>query len=295
MCLCARLCASVLTAHSQKASPHPPFPFIASDIWKEGWDVCVCWRGDSLCEGVAHFYKHGGMVGWESCKCVTRCLPLPPPSASLPPSSAVGGCKARGERSRGESRLPSLSLTTPWEPQDSCCPPAHPHTLALRARHAESERGWERGAQHEEREGERGKDIAKEIKKTKNPGERKQKDFLFFSRGAAANNPRWRMAEGGEGEEEIQFLRTVSPAYSPFSGRLTCTGCRRGAWGWRRRWGVTRSEMSEKGNQMQLIYTLCDSTLDLKLTRDLPASTLFLHWFHSFSTFNTFAFLAVDI
>lgn len=213
------MCASVLTAHSQKASPHPPFPFIASDIWKEGWDVCVCWRGDSLCEGVAHFYKHGGMVGWESCKCVTRCLPLPPPSASLPPSSAVGGCKARGERSRGESRLPSLSLTTPWEPQDSCCPPAHPHTLALRARHAESERGWERGAQHEEREGERGKDIAKEIKKTKNPGERKQKDFLFFSRGAAANNPRWRMAEGGEGEEEIQFLRTVSPAYSPFSGK----------------------------------------------------------------------------
>lgn len=290
-----RVCASVLTAHSQKASPHPPFPFIASDIWKEGWDVCVCWRGDSLCEGVAHFYKHGGMVGWESCKCVTRCLPLPPPSASLPPSSAVGGCKARGERSRGESRLPSLSLTTPWEPQDSCCPPAHPHTLALRARHAESERGWERGAQHEEREGERGKDIAKEIKKTKNPGERKQKDFLFFSRGAAANNPRWRMAEGGEGEEEIQFLRTVSPAYSPFSGRLTCTGCRRGAWGWRRRWGVTRSEMSEKGNQMQLIYTQCDSTLDLKLTRDLPASTLFLQWFHSFSTFSTFAFLAVDI
>lgn len=235
------------------------------------------------------------MVGWESCKCVTRCLPLPPPSASLPPSSAVGGCKARGERSRGESRLPSLSLTTPWEPQDSCCPPAHPHTLALRARHAESERGWERGAQHEEREGERGKDIAKEIKKTKNPEERKQKDFLFFSRGAAANNPRWRMAEGGEGEEEIQFLRTVSPAYSPFSGRLTCTGCRRGAWGWRRRWGVTRSEMSEKGNQMQLIYTQCESTLDLKLTRDLPASTLFLQWFHSFSTFSTFAFLAVDI
>lgn len=28
------------------------------------------------------------------------------------------------------------------------------------------------------------------------------------------------MAEGGEGEEEIQFLRTVSPAHSPFLGNL---------------------------------------------------------------------------
>lgn len=290
------MCASVLTAHSQKASPHPPFPFIASDIWKEGWDVCVCWRGDSLCEGVAHFYKHGGMVGWESCKCVTRCLPLPPPSASLPPSSAVGGCKARGERSRGESRLPSLSLTTPWEPQDSCCPPAHPHTLALRARHAESERGWERGAQHEEREGERGKDIAKEIKKKKKTQERENKRIFSFS---PEELLRITLGEGWQkGERERRRFSSCERwvlLTLLFQERLTCTGCRRGAWGWRRRWGVTRSEMSEKGNQMQLIYTQCDSTLDLKLTRDLPASTLFLQWFHSFSTFSTFAFLAVDI
>lgn len=32
------------------------------------------------------------------------------------------------------------------------------------------------------------------------------------------------MAEGGEGEEEIQFLRTVSPAHFP----RTCAGCRTG-------------------------------------------------------------------
>lgn len=29
------------------------------------------------------------------------------------------------------------------------------------------------------------------------------------------------MAEGGEGEEEIQFLRTVSPSYVPVGG-LSC-------------------------------------------------------------------------
>lgn len=127
MCLCARVCASVLTAHSQKASPHPPFPFIASDIWKEGWDVCVCWRGDSLCEGVAHFYKHGGMVGWESCKCVTRCLPLPPP---LPPSLLhlrLGDARREG-RGVGESLASRHSLSQHRESHRTHAVLQHTHT-----------------------------------------------------------------------------------------------------------------------------------------------------------------------
>lgn len=222
-------------------------------------------------------------------------VPTPPTSLCLPPSFICGwGMQGeRGEESGRVSPPVTLSHNTVRATGLMLSSSTPTHTSTESETRWERERVRERGTARRERRGER-EGHSKGDKK-KNPEERKQKDFLFFSRGAAANNPRWRMAEGGEGEEEIQFLRTVSPAYSPFSGRLTCTGCRRGAWGWRRRWGVTRSEMSEKGNQMQLIYTQCDSTLDLKLTRDLPASTLFLQWFHSFSTFSTFAFLAVDI
>lgn len=94
------------------------------------------------------------------------------------------------------------------------------------------------------------------------------------------------MAEGGEGEEEIQFLRTVSPAYFFWGGRANL------------HW---LPEMDIGNYESSIFYfyllTLGDYGLGLKLTPDVSASTsllkcrlvsLCLH-------FNTFGFLALDI
>lgn len=102
-------------------------------------------EGQSLFKGVAHFYKHGGMMGWEQCKCVTRCLPLPHPSF-LPPSFAVRGCKESGA---SQSLLSRHSLSQQRESQRTHAVLQHTHTLALRARDTEREREREREIEEE--------------------------------------------------------------------------------------------------------------------------------------------------
>lgn len=146
-------------------------------------------------------------------------VPTPPTSLCLPPSFICGwGMQGeRGEESGRVSPPVTLSHNTVRATGLMLSSSTPTHTSTESETRWERERVRERGTARRERRGER-EGHSKGDKK-KNPEERKQKDFLFFSRGAAANNPRWRMAEGGEGEEEIQFLRTVSPAYSPFSGK----------------------------------------------------------------------------
>lgn len=224
-------------------------------------------------------------------------VPTPPTSLCLPPSFICGwGMQGeRGEESGRVSPPVTLSHNTVRATGLMLSSSTPTHTSTESETRWERERVRERGTARRERRGER-EGHSKGDKKKQKTQKRENKRIFSFS---PEELLRITLGEGWQkGERERRRFSSCERwvlLTLLFRERLTCTGCRRGAWGWRRRWGVTRSEMSEKGNQMQLIYTLCDSTLDLKLTRDLPASTLFLHWFHSFSTFSTFAFLAVDI
>lgn len=165
------VCASVLIARAPKSSPHPPLSFYSLRHVEGGRQLLVGWWQPVQRSGpLLQTWWHGGMGVVQMCNKVP-CPSLPPSPTQHPSLIWSGWCKARGERSRAEPHLPSLALTVLWEPRDSCCPPAHPHTLALRARDSE----WEREGGYREKKG-RGE---REGHWKKNPEERKHKDFLF--------------------------------------------------------------------------------------------------------------------
>lgn len=166
--------------------------------------VCVCFAmGHSVSR--SNFYQHSGTAGWGFLQIWSK-VPAPPSLIYHP--SAVGGLKGyEGEGFRG-------SLTFLITPSHKSVRVTGLMWSSSAPTHQRWEKHQEGGqATRKERAFVPGGGGGEGSKSRSN----NQKDFVFTS--GAATEPRWRMAEGGEGEEEIQFLRTVSAANLFLLGR----------------------------------------------------------------------------